>query len=143
MAIRWKSILLKYSLFIYLVFFCRFLLPWKIIPIHPESGVKMCPVHRCGPLAESLINEKRKKKLKYAMVYFTTSERRERTRDMLLKKGTSVFYKIFFIIQCQKFIKIETFTSVFKHFYTLSCFILNIIALELKGHGLQIWKVVG
>lgn len=103
----------------------------------------MCPVHRCGPLAESLVNEKRRKKLKYAVVYFTTSERRERTRDMVLKKGTSVLYKIFSIIQCQKFIKIENFISIFKHFYTLSCFILNIIALELKGFGLLIWKVMG
>lgn len=59
----------------------------------------MCPVHRCGSLAESLVNEKRREKLKYAVVYFTTfREKGENKRQMLLKKGTLILYKIFFIM---------------------------------------------
>lgn len=83
----------------------------------------MGPVHMCGPLAESMVSGRIRKKLKCAVVYLTTSGRRERARQMVLKKGTSALYKIFFIIQCQKFMKIvETF-----HISFLNTFIRYLI----------------
>lgn len=75
----------------------------------------MYPVHNVD-LAESMVSERIRKMLKCAVVYF---------------------YKGFFIIQGQKYIKIDTFISVF----TFPYFILNTIAFESKGHGFSLGRL--
>lgn len=55
----------------------------------------------------------------------------ESKSQMVLKKGTLALYKVFFMIKGQKYVKIDTFISVF----TFPYFILNIIAFESKDHG--------
>lgn len=61
----------------------------------------------------------------------------ESKSQMVLKKGTLALYKVFFIIQGQKYIKIDTFISVFIFPY----FILNTIAFESKGHGFGLGRL--
>lgn len=68
-------------------------------------------------------------------------EKEECKGPMVLKKGTLALYKMSFIMQCQKLIKIETFISAFTYFYTLPYFVPNTFALESEGCGLSFSKL--